>query len=206
MRLLVWPLVWPLWLRLAHWSLAAAIVVALITYRGGRVHEASGYVALAVAALRITLGFLGPADARFSAFVRGPRVTFAYARRLLDSTAERHLNHTPLGGWMIVVLLTFALIGAGSGALYVTDRFWGEAWLIGLHSMCTWIFVGLVPLHVAGVIHASVIHRENLVRAMIDGRKRPPPPDVDDDSHPDIGDANSRRATAGQAGYCMNQP
>ena len=172
-------LVWPLWLRLAHWSLAGAIAVALISYRGGRIHEVAGYVALAVAALRTILGFFGPADARFAAFVRGPRATLGYARRLLDSTAERHLNHTPLGGWMIVLLLAFALIGAGSGALYVTDRFWGEAWLIGLHSTCTWIFAGLVPLHIAGVIHASVIHGENLVRAMIDGRKRPPAPGVD---------------------------
>ena len=72
---------------------------------------------------------------------------------------------------MIVALLAFAVVGSGAGALYVTDRFWGEAWMIRLHAVSTWAFVALIPLHVAGVVHASFKHRENLVRAMIDGRK-----------------------------------
>ena len=164
-------LIWPLWLRLAHWSLAAAVITALVTYRGGTLHEIAGYAALAIAAARVTAGLIGQPTVRFSAFIRGPRSTLAYVRDLLRGQSTRYLNHTPLGGWMILALLTCALIGGTAGALYVTDRFWGESWVIRLHAVSTWAFVALVPLHVAGVLHASRAHRENLIRAMIDGRK-----------------------------------
>ena len=164
-------LVWPWWLRLAHWSLAVAIVIALFTYHGGTVHETAGYTALVVAVFRLILGFVGPIEGRFSAFLRGPIATLTYVKQLIVSRAPRYLNHTPLGAWMIVALLAFALAGGASGAFYVTDRFWGEAWLIRVHAICTWIFVGLIPLHVGGVVHASWLHREHLIRAMLDGRK-----------------------------------
>jgi cytochrome b len=167
-----WVRVWPAWQRLLHWLLAAAIIVALVTFEGGRVHEIAGYAALGAALLRIGLGLAGPREARFNAFVRGPSPTFAYAVALLRGHPPRHLNHTPLGAWMIVALLALGLVGAGSGALYVTNRFWGESWVIELHAIAAWPLAALVPLHVLGVIHASRIHHENLLRAMIDGRKR----------------------------------
>jgi len=60
-------------------------------------------------------------------------------------------------------------LGAGAaatGALYVTDRFWDEAWLIAAHALLAWPLGLMIPLHIAGVIHASRRHRENLVGAM----------------------------------------
>jgi cytochrome b len=166
-----WVRVWPLWQRLLHLTLALAVLIALVQYEGGAVHEVAGYVALVAAGLRLLLGWVGPGAARFCAFVRGPRETWAYARQVRAHGAPRYLNHNPLGAWMVVGLLVLGLLAGASGALYVTDRFWGDAWLITLHAVLAWPLVVLVPLHVAGVVHASREHQENLAAAMWHGRK-----------------------------------
>ncbi|MEO6408065.1 MAG: cytochrome b/b6 domain-containing protein [Burkholderiaceae bacterium] len=165
-------LVWPAWQRLVHWALAASVLVALVTHEGGVVHEASGYAALALALARIGLGLAGPRAVRFASFVRGIDATLTYARAALAGSAPRHLNHNPLGAWMVLALLSLTALAAASGALYVTDRFWGAAWVIALHGAASWSFAVLVPLHIAGAIVTGHHERENLVAAMVHGHKR----------------------------------
>lgn len=169
-------LVWPWWQRVLHWLFALSILTALWTYEGGRVHEAAGHAALAAALARIALGLFGPKDARFSAFVRGWNATWQYAKALRLRDDPRHLNHNPLGAWMTLTLLALGALGALSGWLYTTERYWGEAWAIKLHALLCWPFALLVPLHLAGVLHAGRRHGENLAAAMLSGRKRPQPP------------------------------
>ncbi len=164
--------VWSLPVRLLHWALALAVVVALATHEAGRIHEWIGYGALVLAVLRTGLGLIGPRSMRFTAFVRAPKVAWAYARDVLQGRERRHLNHNPLGGWMIVALLGFGVLAGASGALYVTDAWWGVAWLGDLHDASGQAFYLLVPLHVGGVLLASLRHRENLAAAMVHGRKR----------------------------------
>ncbi len=165
---------WSLAVRVLHWALALAVLLALATHEVVRIHDWIGYGALALAALRTVLGLVGPRSMRFAAFVRAPNVAWAYARAALQARERRHLNHNPLGGWMIVALLGLSLLAGASGALYVTDAFWGLEWLGELHEGSGELFYFLVPLHVGGVLLASWRHRENLAAAMVHGRKRAP--------------------------------
>lgn len=74
---------------------------------------------------------------------------------------------------MVIVLLVITVLGALMGWLYTTERFWGIAWVGNLHALLTWPLVLLVAVHVMGALHAGRHHHENLIAAMIHGRKRP---------------------------------
>jgi cytochrome b len=165
--------VWDPLVRIGHWTLVAAIVVAWFTrHGGGRVHELAGYLVIAVVVLRLLWGVFGTRYARFAQFVRAPAATLRYSLQLLARREPRHLGHNPLGGWMIVALLTTAWLAAGSGWLYTTDRFWGVEWMEELHEELSNLILVLAGVHIAGVVVESLRHRENLVAAMLHGDKR----------------------------------
>lgn len=175
--------VWDLLVRLLHWSLVAAIVIAWLStlHLGfGSTHEPAGYVALAVVATRVLWGLLGRRPgaqyARFSQFVRPPAAVRHYAHLLRAHREPRYIGHNPLGGWMVLALLAcIASIGI-TGWLQTTDRYWGSEVLEFIHHKLAWALLGMIALHVLGVIVTSLRHRENLVAAMFTGRKDPVQP------------------------------
>jgi cytochrome b len=167
--------VWDPIVRIGHWTLALTIAGAWLTRNGsGALHEWIGYASLAVVALRVAYGWLGPARARFDDFVRSPAATLSYAAAMVRGREPRYIGHNPLGGWMVIALLINAALAGLSGWLYTTDRFWGDPRMESLHNALAISLLVLAGLHVAGVIATSWRHRENLVAAMVHGRKRPP--------------------------------
>jgi cytochrome b len=148
------------------------MITSFVTHEGaGKLHEYTGYVALAAASLRLLMGFAGSGYWRFTQFVRGVANTFHYARSVKNHTEARYLGHNPLGGWMVLALLADAIATGLTGWLFTTDRFWGVAWLEELHSVLGHLLIPLLLLHLAGVLFTSLRHRENLVAAMLHGRK-----------------------------------
>lgn len=163
--------VWDPLVRVLHWALAALVFTAFLTSDTRPLHMAIGYTAFALAALRTAWGFLGPRHARFSDFVRAPAATLRYLAALARGRAPRHLGHNPAGGAMIVALLTLVLLAGASGWLSQTNAYFGVLWVEDVHALAGNGLIFLAIFHVAGVAASSLLHRENLVRAMLTGRK-----------------------------------
>ena len=167
--------VWDPFVRIAHWTLVLTVAGAWLTQEGGgQWHEWLGYAALAIVIARIAWGWIGSSFARFDHFVISPSATFLYARQMLTRAESRHIGHNPLGAYMIVLLLIVVTLVSATGWLYTTDAFWGVEWVAKLHEGLSNVLIGLVVLHVAGVVFTSCRQRENLVVAMLHGWKRAP--------------------------------
>ena len=167
--------VWDRPVRALHWTLVVTVTLGwLTTFWGFGAHQAVGWVALVAVVLRVVWGFVGSRFARFAQFVPAPRATLAHWRQVRLGSAPRYICHNPLGAWMIVVLLLWVSGLCLSGWLYTTDRFWGDERVEVLHRGMAWAVLGLVALHVAGVIFTSVRQRENLAGAILSGIKRAP--------------------------------
>jgi len=171
--------VWDAFVRLFHWALVASFTVAFLSgeERDLRMlHYWAGYAAAALVALRILWGVIGTHYARFSQFVHGPKIVLNYLKSVVTGREARYLGHNPAGGVMIVLLL-LAITGLSlTGHLLTTDAFWGSTTMEEIHEALAKGILALVVLHVSGVIVESLRHRENLVRAMITGKKKVPGP------------------------------
>ena len=150
--------VWDPFVRVFHWTLLALFVVAFVTgdeIKG--VHIAAGYGIVFMLTLRLVWGVIGPRYARFSSFVRSPRQVLAYLRDVASFKAPRYLGHNPVGGAMIVALLT-ALIGtAVTGYMMTTEAYWGAKWVEKLHEALAYGTLALAGLHVFGVVVSSLL-------------------------------------------------
>lgn len=164
--------IWDAPVRILHWALVGTVSAAWWTSNEiGALHEYVGYGVAAIVLARLVWGFAGTHYARFTQFMKPVAASYAYLRQVAHGSAPRHLGHNPLGGWMIVSLLSCLGLLVGSGWAATTDLLWGYAWPVLLHVIIAWLLVGLVALHIAGVLFTSWKHRENLILAMFSGNK-----------------------------------
>jgi len=168
-----WVRVWDPLVRIFHWSLAASFFGAwLLGEDGGALHQALGYAALGLVAFRLVWGVIGPRQARFASFVPSPHRFFGYVRDMLAGRERRYLGHNPAGGAMIIALLAAVAATGVTGWMMTLPAYADLHWVEEVHEAFASGTLALVGLHVAGVALSSVRHRENLVRAMITGKKR----------------------------------
>ncbi|MGN6707040.1 MAG: cytochrome b/b6 domain-containing protein [Rhodanobacter sp.] len=165
--------VWDPLVRLFHWSLAACVFGAFLVEDGDTLHRVLGYIALGLVAFRILWGFVGTRHARFRDWVRGPRAVRTYLRERLTGTSRRRLGHNPAAAVIMLVLLAGVVLVGVTGWMQTLDAFWGAQWLEELHAVLAWGLLGLIGLHVLAALVESFHYRENLIAAMIHGRKRP---------------------------------
>jgi cytochrome b len=180
--------VWDPLVRVFHWSLVASFTLAYLSGEGEMLdlHAWSGYGIGGLILFRLLWGMVGSRHARFADFVFTPATVLTYGRDLLRGQAQRTLGHNPLGGAMVIALLLMLALatlsgivlygateaaGPLAGMLRGTSHGFGEV-LEEVHEFFSNFTLILVALHIGGVLASSLLHRENLVRAMITGRKR----------------------------------
>ena len=165
--------VWDLPLRIFHWALTASVLIAWFSANVfDTVHEIAGYTVIGLISFRFVWGFVGTRHSRFRALVRQLRVMPHYVWHLARGQTGRYLGLNPAGAVMAAALLTLLAISTISGLMQISQRFFGVAWVEAVHTYSSNFALILVIVHVLGVLLMCVLQRENLVRAMITGRKR----------------------------------
>jgi len=171
-------LVWDAPVRVFHWLMVASFAGAYLSAESERwrlLHVTLGYTMAALVGFRIVWGLVGTRHARFASFVRGPAAVRRYLGALLRGRPEHHTGHNPAGALAIVALLGLTLAVAATGWAVFNDV--GGRWLEELHEGSASMMLAIVGVHIAAVVLSSWLHRENLVGAMIDGRKAGRPQD-----------------------------
>ncbi len=169
-------LVWDAPVRVFHWLMVASFATAWLTAETERwrlLHVTAGYTMAGLVAFRLLWGLLGTRHARFASFVRGPRAVWHYLRSLPTGRPEHHVGHNPAGALAIVLMLGLTALAAATGHALYNDI--GPEALEDLHEAAANTMMLVVLVHVAGVLLASRLHHENLVGAMLTGRKRGDP-------------------------------
>jgi cytochrome b len=145
-------------------------------------HFRLGYLMLGLVLWRVLWGFFGSENARFTHFLRGPAAVARYAPSTLERKPDAMAGHNPLGGWSVVALLLVLFLQAGSGLFSSDDIFlFGPLAervsadtmdaMSGLHETLTNVLLALIGLHLAAIGWHLVWKRENLIAAMITGRR-----------------------------------
>ena len=176
---------WDLPTRVTHWSLVVLIVTAWLSAgQQMRLHTLAGYGVIGLLVFRLYWGFFGAETARFSQFVKGPGATVGYLKTMGWRTAADLAGHSPVGAVSVVLLLLVMIVQAGLG-LFATDIDGIESGPLSYmvdfdtgrlasewHELAFRVLQGLVVLHLAAIAFYAIWKRQNLITAMITGKRR----------------------------------
>ncbi len=170
--------VWDPSIRIVHWLILILVVALWATAEFGDadtmyIHQYMGFALFTLVVYRIIWGFVGPKNARFSTFVRGPQGVINY----LKNSHQHFDSHNPLGGLAVVVLLVTLL------AQVVSGFFTSEGFMDGpfyylfefeandIHESIFGVLRFLIVLHILAVVYHQKFRKEPLVQAMVHGKK-----------------------------------
>ena len=182
--------VWDRFLRFFHWTLVLCFATAFISgeARASAIHVLVGYVLSVLLVAREYWGFKGSEYARFRAFIYPISEALEYLRSMLKGNPKHYYGHNPAGALMVFTmfgllamifisgLLTLGTIDFEGPLVFLANRVSDETSYVfrHLHEFLPPVALGLVALHLLGVLVGSIQHKENLVRAMFTGKKSPP--------------------------------
>lgn len=177
----------PLWdvpTRVVHWSLVVLLLVSWFSAgENMQLHRWSGYAIVGLLVFRLWWGVAGGSTARFAHFLRGPAATLAYTRTLGARSPSDGAGHNPLGAWSVLAMLAVMLVQVGLG-LFASDldglesgplshlvSFEASRAAAELHETVFRVLQALVALHIAAIGFYWVWKRQNLIGAMVTGKR-----------------------------------
>ncbi|MYB35110.1 MAG: cytochrome B [Gammaproteobacteria bacterium] len=178
--------VWGMPIRIWHWSLAFSVISGWLlgefrTFSIMQWHLYAGYCTGGLLLVRVILGFAGPV--RFSVLVSGPRAVIAYLGILFERRPSGSCGHSPMGGWATIAILLCLAWQFTTGLMSVDDGLFFEgplaAWVSSdtnrmatrFHHYGAKAILVLFVMHVSIMLFYRIWKRENLVIAMITGKK-----------------------------------
>jgi cytochrome b len=170
-------LVWDLPVRVFHWLLVISFAGAWLTAESEAqqmLHYAFGYAACALVLFRIVWGLVGTRYARFTQFIKGPAETVGHIKSLLTGKdhlyISRNLGHNPAGALAMISLMVLVLL-IGLTGYWGVKEFYGDL-MSEAHEAISSMALGVVVIHVAAAVIMSFMQKENLVKAMVTGKKQ----------------------------------
>jgi len=170
--------VWSLSVRMLHWGLAASFAAAFYTRHlelMRDIHVLAGYGAGAILATRWLIGFIAQDHSGFRRFPLDIKQAAIYFYGLFSGDAKRYIGHNPAGSVAIYLMLILGIASVVTGYMSFNDIALplSNEWVTikKAHESLANFWAIAIVIHIAGVIVASLAHRENLVAAMITGDK-----------------------------------
>lgn len=162
--------VWDIPTRLFHWLLVVAFATAMCTAESEELrnyHIWSGFYICFYIFWRILWGLFGSEWSKFKSFKPSIKNVFIY---LSAKPKQHYIGHNPLGSLYIYSILTILFLAVASGVAieYSITNYELEE----IHESLSWMGVGLVSIHIIGVIITSIISKENLISSMFHGKKK----------------------------------
>lgn len=175
---------WDPLVRVFHWSLVLFFLLAFATEDDWmNLHVWAGYAIALLIGFRLLWGIIGTRNARFLTFVKSPQIVLRHLRSMLSLKASHYLGHNPVAAVMVIALLASISLVAFSGMVLIAVE--GQGPLAStlfagangkvmeeIHEFFANFTLLLVFVHVGGVVISSLLEGENLVKAMITGRKK----------------------------------
>ncbi len=179
--------VWDIFIRIFHWSLAFGFMALIATAQLElyEVHVPLGQFLMVMLTARILYGFVGPKQARFLSFLYSPGAAIRYLKSMKTDKPEHYIGHNPAASFVMLGLIfgvyfagilgMFALgVSEGAGPFASLVSAWPEAtqdMLVEAHHILPKLLILLVLAHFYGIFMHNKVYKDNIIKAMIDGKK-----------------------------------
>ena len=178
-------LIWDIWVRLFHWSLAVSVVFMLISGSTGWMffdwHRTIGEAVMVLVGFRLLWGVFGSSNARLWQLVRSPRAALDHFRDLFKRRLRSERGHNAAGSWAVLVMLAMITVQAATGFFIADEDELIEGALYGnlssttsdllyrIHHTNAELLQIVVIVHVIMVFAYLLLGRQNLITPMIHG-------------------------------------